>query len=336
MVNMLADTPPGEPGNYSPLNHLGRLWLYGLELDWPEFYRQEKRNRVSLPAYPFEGQRYWIEGNPFKFEAAKPRGNFPFRKKAALSHWFYIPLSKQSGPLLTVPKERDSHNTDTWLVFEDESSLGASLVNRLEREGGVVITVGTGTEFTRTGERSYVINPGQAIDYERLLKNLQGLDRPLNKIVHLWGITGERTGAGEVDPGSVNRQQILGFYSLLYLARAMGNQNFTNETRLMVLTDNMQGVTGEEPLAPGKATVLGPCKVIPQEFSNTRCRSIDLVLPEPGTWQQEKMVEQLLAKFPTPWWHTGIIAAGSGFSNRHHWKTRQESVPPSTPGAFTW
>ncbi|MEW6733019.1 MAG: amino acid adenylation domain-containing protein [Acidobacteriota bacterium] len=43
------------------LNTLGRLWMAGVKIDWLGFYSQEKRNRVPLPTYPFERQRYWIE-----------------------------------------------------------------------------------------------------------------------------------------------------------------------------------------------------------------------------------------------------------------------------------
>lgn len=41
----------------------GRLWLAGVTWDDEAFYAEEKRLRVSLPAYPFEGKRYWIEGH---------------------------------------------------------------------------------------------------------------------------------------------------------------------------------------------------------------------------------------------------------------------------------
>lgn len=43
------------------LNTLGRLWLAGVPIDWPGFYAEERRYRVSLPTYPFDLQRCWIE-----------------------------------------------------------------------------------------------------------------------------------------------------------------------------------------------------------------------------------------------------------------------------------
>ncbi|MCU0287192.1 MAG: amino acid adenylation domain-containing protein, partial [Acidobacteria bacterium] len=48
--------------DYYLLDKLGRLWLYGVNIDWPVFhgdYPDHKRYRVPLPKYPFERQRYW-------------------------------------------------------------------------------------------------------------------------------------------------------------------------------------------------------------------------------------------------------------------------------------
>jgi len=43
------------------LNTLGQLWLAGVVVNWSEFYGEEQRQRLPLPTYPFEHQRYWIE-----------------------------------------------------------------------------------------------------------------------------------------------------------------------------------------------------------------------------------------------------------------------------------
>jgi hypothetical protein len=53
-------------------------------------------------------------------------------------------------------------------------------------------------------------------------------------------------------------------------------------------------VTGEEVLRPERATVLGPCKVIPQEYPNITCRSIDIVTPQSGTASEQRLVSWLI------------------------------------------
>lgn len=49
---------------------LGSLWMAGIEIGWKRYYEGERRRRVSLPTYPFERRRYWIEAA----EAAGDRG----------------------------------------------------------------------------------------------------------------------------------------------------------------------------------------------------------------------------------------------------------------------
>jgi glutamate-1-semialdehyde-2,1-aminomutase/malonyl CoA-acyl carrier protein transacylase len=43
------------------LESLSRLYLLGADLDWSGFDRDYSRSRLSLPTYPFERQRYWVD-----------------------------------------------------------------------------------------------------------------------------------------------------------------------------------------------------------------------------------------------------------------------------------
>jgi hypothetical protein len=57
-------------------------------------------------------------------------------------------------------------------------------------------------------------------------------------------------------------------------------------------------VTGDEELFPEQVTVLGPCKVIPQEYPNITCRTVDIVIPPtPKTAPEEKLIDQVFAEF---------------------------------------
>jgi len=57
--------PPSETGLPAPLlEAAGRLWVHGVDLDWPALHQGEPRRRVSLPTYPFERTRHWIEAPP--------------------------------------------------------------------------------------------------------------------------------------------------------------------------------------------------------------------------------------------------------------------------------
>jgi len=43
------------------LKALGELWQIGAQPDWVSFYASEDRHRISLPTYPFQRKRYWID-----------------------------------------------------------------------------------------------------------------------------------------------------------------------------------------------------------------------------------------------------------------------------------
>ncbi|WP_281313837.1 non-ribosomal peptide synthetase/type I polyketide synthase [Polyangium sp. y55x31] len=47
-----------EPAHAEVLRALGKAWELGVDIDWHAFYAPEKRRRVPLPTYPFEGRRY--------------------------------------------------------------------------------------------------------------------------------------------------------------------------------------------------------------------------------------------------------------------------------------
>ena len=55
------------------LGSLGRLWLAGVRPDWAALYEPQRRRRVSLPTYPFERRRYWIDARPVTLER-RPSG----------------------------------------------------------------------------------------------------------------------------------------------------------------------------------------------------------------------------------------------------------------------
>src|SRR6185295_16318447 len=57
-----ADAAEREPALC--LGALGRLWVSGVEVDEGALFRSEQRRRVTLPSYPFERRRYWIEAAP--------------------------------------------------------------------------------------------------------------------------------------------------------------------------------------------------------------------------------------------------------------------------------
>ena len=103
---------------------------------------------------------------------------------------------------------------------------------------------------------------------------MSGSNRVPGVILHLFGVgpVSELEGAARNYDGDHER----GFGTLLRLAQALGEADFTSSVRVAVVSNDSLDVTGQEILAPGKITALGLCRVIPQEYPTVSCKYIDL------------------------------------------------------------
>ncbi len=271
------------------LKTIGKLWLMGITIDWPEFYTYERRRRLSLPTYPFEQRRYWIEENRSPVQDARVTQEAA-GKKPDSGDWFYQPVWKQTPSWNMVDVRSLDADGDVWLLFLDKQGIGVLLAERLEKAGGIVIKVQVGTQFAQLGDNVYSLDPQAVEDYRHLFAALPATP---NHMVHLWGIDPL---ADNDDPAMrFSQAQQLGFYSLLSLIKGMGN--YAEELSLWAITSNAQSVTGAEAICPEKATVLGECLVIPQENLNITCHYVDIEWPQGSAWQTTWLADQLVTEF---------------------------------------
>ncbi|PZU94483.1 MAG: beta-ketoacyl synthase [Pseudanabaena sp.] len=303
-LNILSSLPhPQDPQSDLAFlfTTLGQLWLAGVPIDWTSFYIDENRHRIPLPTYPFERQSYWIEPKQSSPSAiARTAKDIPTEiRKPDLADWFYIPAWKQSvspiAEMSLLPRDLG------WLIFVDDCQLSDHLIERLNAEQQDITTVTIGSEFTRLGDRSYSINPSQSSDYENLIRelkdSLQSRGKRLNHIIHLWNVN--RTPL-TVDDVLRQEDQVLdlGLNSLIFTTQALGNHFSSENLDIVVVSNDLQEVTGTENLCPEKATLLGAVQIVPQEYPNIHCRSVDFTLATENQ-TNAKLVEQLLREIIT-------------------------------------
>jgi amino acid adenylation domain-containing protein len=60
-INCLSDSPSDEIEHSCLIKMLGSVWCHGVEIDWHNYYSTELRNKVSIPYYAFNKNRYWLE-----------------------------------------------------------------------------------------------------------------------------------------------------------------------------------------------------------------------------------------------------------------------------------
>jgi acyl transferase domain-containing protein/acyl carrier protein len=267
---------------------IGQLWLWGQKIDWAAFYREEKRSRLPLPTYPFEKNRFWFDENPFKIAREKFSQN-ELRKIPDIRQWFYIPSWQSS----ILPVRTEDFEFSCCLLFADEFGIAPELTTQLEQFGNDVIFVTKGDTYSSKGVREFFINPANADDYHQLFQHLKKEGRMPATVAHLWSVTGHEPADSDKKWDRVENLQNLGYYSLLYMMQAIGNVDYNAAMNIIVISDNMHDVLGENRVNPGKATLIGPVRTIPKEYPNVNCRSVDIVLPEPGSQAKEKLIRQL-------------------------------------------
>src|SRR5260370_38665427 len=119
VVSSLQDSSAKSGDVSCMLNALGRLWLAGIEPNWLALHAGEQRQRVSLPTYPFQRKRYWLEPAAKKNtrvsaeneheEQTRTEGTFEMKNAND-------PVSSRQGRICSILAS----------IFEDLSGLGAA------------------------------------------------------------------------------------------------------------------------------------------------------------------------------------------------------------------
>src|ERR1051325_8176834 len=224
---------------------VGKLWVMGVEVEWEKVKGEEKRQRVELPGYAFERERYWIERGKGGIESGiGVEGGL--KKKEDVADWFFVPSWTRSVLPQPVKESEGGEQKSRWLVFMYGGGLASRLVKELEQDGHDVISVTEGQHYARLADTLYSINPLVRDDYDTLLMHLQSQQRRPHRILHCWSVSTLHalSSTEQVAPNGhhpadtaqtassalfdIAQQQ--GFYSLVYLAQALGKL-FIEESR---------------------------------------------------------------------------------------------------------
>ena len=249
---------------------LGRLWAVGVDFDIARMWGTERR-RVPLPTYAFQHARYWIEPGI----GASPHGRADAERPLRLSDpraWLQRPRWVQQGILESL------EDAQTWVAFHGREAFSQALITSLREAGHRVISVLPGDTFAEIDADTYTLAAeAGGVGYQEVFESLAEREIFPDRILHDWLVTLDRT----FRPGSTffHRNQEYGFYSLFHIARALGKVGFTDKpVHLTVVANGAQRLSNETSLFPDKATVLGPCTVIPREFPNLTCAFVDVDL----------------------------------------------------------
>lgn len=263
------------------LEALSALWKAGVDIDWMAVHRDRAVRRVSLPTYPFERKRYWIDasdegtGASSASVAAEGVAGAP-EKEPDLARWFYVPGWKRSVVRATAPSSPEP----PWLLLSDGSALAEALAALGSARGSRVLTVREGSTYGRQGD-AFTIDPARREHHDALLRALKQEDALPGRIASLWAASpasGPRAPVGTLDASAEPApasEVTRAFWPLLFLLQAAGASGSVAGMRMVAVANGLFDVTGETPRGPGRALLSGICRVAMQEYEGLVCRLVD-------------------------------------------------------------
>ncbi|MFE6286675.1 SDR family NAD(P)-dependent oxidoreductase [Streptomyces sp. NPDC057877] len=173
----------------APEAEAARAWAAGGTPAWTPV----PARRVSLPTYPFERRRYWL-GDPVTPTA-------PAAPTDDATTLLYVPGTRPLPPPTGTP--------DGPLLLLDTDDQRHRALRALHPD---VVRVTPGMSYRRTAPDEFVVEPGEAEHYARLVDTLRAEGRAPAAVLHLWALSaGDVT--GDMDGGGV--------LSTLLLCRAL-------------------------------------------------------------------------------------------------------------------
>jgi len=242
------------------LDSLGLIWSLGADIDWSGFYSPEKARKISLPTYPFQEYSHWLD---LSKSAKDARRTYPLR--------LYEPgwRNKEIAPNSRVA------DSGRWLIFADDEGVADRLLPRLKESARTVTVVEFGDCFRRVSDSLYELVPGSREDLRRVISKLSLAKEERLRVLHFWTLTG--TNAPDDDRAAFEESCDKGFHTLIALTQAAHDCGFLDRMDVQIYVDGLVQVNeSTDALHPDKGTLLGPCRVIPQEIPGLTMRCIDI------------------------------------------------------------
>ena len=312
VVPSLRSSYDNQPDLAFLLRAFGRLWQSGARLDPRAVFAGQQRRRLALPTYPFQRDPHWA------VRAREPAAASTARRP--LDHWFHVPAWRRATLPATVPATPPRR-----VLLRTDRALGPGLAERLRDRGAAVVTVAAGPRFARVGPDAYTLDPHQPEDYRSLLIDMQARGGLPDAIVDLWPLE------LDLDPGAPLAHALdICFFGPMFLAQILGELG-ADPLRITFVSTGLHDVTGGEQLHPERAVLLGPCRVIPQEYPGIACRSVDLE-PIPDDPGQRAAVNDALLRDLGVSDGAPLVALRGG----HRWAQSTEPItllagPPGLP-----
>ena len=245
--------------------------------------------RIVLPTYPFQRQRYWVE---------KPQVNFSPTQQSPLTtnpEWFYNWQWNQESL-----GEATEITTGAILIFQNHH-LGERFYEKLNGKYTAYFVV-PGESFRKQENNQFTINPASSEDYAKLIKAIKADGFTVSTVVHLWNYD---QGNGKQEFTLTESELNQSFWSLQWFTKAFTQQYPSNKLNLLLVTQGAYVTSESDSLHNVDQSMAGTLiRVLAEENPTIQTKVID-VTPETLT---PELADVLYQEIQTKATGEGIVA----------------------------
>jgi phthiocerol/phenolphthiocerol synthesis type-I polyketide synthase E len=288
------------------LASLGQLWASGVGIDWEGFHATERRARVSLPTYPFERRSYWIGARPGQSAEA------PQYVARDTSEWFHKVVWVEVPPPGASLQALEGRRI---LVFDEQSGVGARVIDRLRELGAHPIVVRRGKAYARIAEDEYTLDPSLPDAFPQLAASVCAAEPRLAGVIDCW--SADPLGGTDLDAAAV-----VTLLAPMRLASSLSDHPTVRPLPMLLVARGTARVRDDDPLDPPRALGSGAARVLPQEYPGLRVSHVD-VDGDPSV--TDLVLAELAAGAPEP---TVAVRGGHRFAETYEPVMIREAEAP--------
>ena len=192
-------------------------------------------------------------------------------QRVDVGDWIYA-IDWQATPL---EGEVDVATAGYWIVFSDDSGVGASLVAELTERGDTCLTVTGGDAYHREGLQRATLRVSEPSDYKRLFQEVGESSEVCRGVIYLWPLMAEMPDETTLQALESDYQLVCG--PALSLVQGLVSSDFGEQPRLWLVTRGSHLVGSQrERVVPVQSSLWGLGAVIALEHPLLGCSRVDL------------------------------------------------------------
>ncbi|MBD2439001.1 type I polyketide synthase [Nostoc sp. FACHB-110] len=299
----LPSLKKGQPDWQQLLDSLKALYARGVEINWRGFDQDYTRQRVSLPTYKFQRERFWIPVEQPVSTSKLPTVEPVTPVVIDAPEWFYQ-WQWQAEPLIKSTEIAPGAIVIFCPALSNSQNLGASLGKIFTAQSYPTYLVTLGTKFQQHSGQSFTINSHSQADYEQVFQAIQTDGFKLSTIINLCNYGNWDASVTQLLETENLLQESV--YSVLSLGQALVKVYPHHPINLLLVTQNAYSTHADEVVCGLHQSMAATLvRVLDEENVHIKTQVVD-VTPDLAT--PEKLAEILFQELKAKPTLEGIVA----------------------------